>query len=101
LFATAGGDPFLPPQADNRTLDGEAMELKNQADHIAMLSLMMAGVLTKRLIEIGQLDTATATHLHKLVLGVRTHAKEVGLTDLNNLFDSVDKKLSEQLAQSA
>jgi hypothetical protein len=77
------------------------MELKNQADHIAMLSLMMAGVLTKRLIEVGQLDQATAAHLHKLVVGVRTHAKGVGLSDLNNLFDSIDKKLSEQLTQPA
>jgi hypothetical protein len=77
------------------------MELKNQADHIALLSLMMAGVLTKRLIEVGQLDKATAEHLHKLVLGVRTHAKSVGLTDLNNLFDRIDENLSEQLAKSS
>ncbi len=77
------------------------MELKNQTDHIAILSLMMTGVLTKRLIEIGQLDKATATHLHKLVLGVRTHAKGVGLTDLNSLFDNIDKKLLEELAQPA
>ena len=72
------------------------MELKNQADHIAILSLMMVGVLTKRLIDVGQLDSTTAKHLHKLVLGVRTHAKSVGLTDLNSLFDNIDEKLSEQ-----
>lgn len=72
------------------------MELKNQADHIAILSLMMVGVLTKRLIDVGQLDDATAGHLHKLVLGVRTHAKSVGLTDLNSLFDNIDQKLTER-----
>jgi len=71
------------------------MELKNQADHMAILSLMMVGVLTKRLVDIGQLDKATAEHLHKLVTGVRTHAKGVGLTDLNTLFDNIDSKLSE------
>jgi hypothetical protein len=57
---------------------------------------MMVGVLTERLIEVGQLDDATAKHLHKLVLGVRTHAKSVGLNDLNALFDNIDKKLSER-----
>lgn len=72
------------------------MELKNQADHIAILSLMMVGVLTKRLIDVGQLDKATAEHLHKLVVGVRTHAKSVGLTDLNILFNNIDEKLSAQ-----
>jgi TorA maturation chaperone TorD len=73
----------------------EAMELKDQADHIAILALMMVGVLTKRLMEVGQLDKATADHLHKLVRGVRTHAKGVGLTDLNTLFNNIDDKLSE------
>ena len=72
------------------------MELKNQADHMAILSLMMVGVLTKRLIEVGQLDKTTAEHLHKLVRGVRTHAKGVGLTDLDSLFNNIDEKLSEQ-----
>lgn len=72
------------------------MELKNQADHMAILALMMTGVLTKRLIEVGQMDKPTAVHLQKLILGVRTHAKSVGLTDLNTLFDNIDAKLSEQ-----
>ena len=72
------------------------MELRDQADHIALLSLMMVGVLTKRLIEVQQLDKATAEHLHKLVQGVRIHAKAVGLTDLNVLFDNIDSALSEQ-----
>ena len=35
------------------------MEPKNQTDHIALLSLMIVGVLTKRLIEVNQLDTET------------------------------------------
>lgn len=77
------------------------MELKNQADHMAILSLMMVGVLTDRLIEVGQLDKVTAKRLHKLVLGVRTHAKGVGLTDLNSLFDNIDEKLSEQRFETA
>ena len=72
------------------------MELRDQADHIALLSLMMVGVLTKRLIEVQQLDKATAEHLHKLVQGVRIHAKAVGLTDLNVLFDNIDNALAEQ-----
>lgn len=74
------------------------MELKNQADHMAILSLMMVGVLIDRLIEIDQLDKATAEHLHRLVIGVRTHAKSVGLTDLNSLFDNIDAKLTKQHA---
>jgi hypothetical protein len=77
-------------------MEDDAMELKDQTDHIALLSLMMVGVLTKRLIELDQLDKATAERLHKLVLGVRAHAKGVGLTDLNILFDNIDKTLSEQ-----
>ncbi len=71
------------------------MELKNQADHMAILSLMMVGVLTKRLIDIGQMDKVTAEHLHKLVQGVRTHAKAVGVNDLNSIFDNIDSKLAE------
>ena len=69
------------------------MDLTNQADHMAVLSLMMVGVLTKRLIEIDQLDHATAVRLHKLVLGVRTHAASIGINDLNSLFDSLSEKL--------
>lgn len=72
------------------------MELKSQTDHVAILSLMMVGVLTKRLIEVGQMDKSSAEQLHKLVAGVRSHAKSVGLTDLNILFDNIDKQLSEQ-----
>lgn len=71
------------------------MELKNQADHMAILSLMMVGVLIERLIEVGQMDKTTAEHLHKLVQGVRIHAKAVGVTDLNSLFDNIDAKLAD------
>jgi len=92
------GEFIIPPGFDSRQRTEDAMELKDQTDHIALLSLMMVGVLTKRLIEVEQLDKATAEHLHKLVNGVRAHAKAVGLTDLNVLFDNIDKSLSERQA---
>lgn len=69
------------------------MQPESPTDHVALLSLMMVGVLAKRLVEVGQLDMATAQHLHKLVAGVRTHAKASGLEDLNVLFDNVDRAL--------
>lgn len=69
------------------------MEPKTATDHIAILSLMMVGVLTKRLNETGQLDEATAEHLHKLVQSVGHHARAAGLNDLNVLFDNVDRSL--------
>ena len=77
------------------------MELKDQADHIALLSLMIVGVLTKRLVQLEQLDTETAEHIHRLVQGVRIHAKNAGMSDLNILFDNIDKSLEEQRAQAA
>lgn len=70
------------------------MQPENQTDHVALLSLMMVGVLTKRLVEVGQLDAGTAQHLHKLVGGVRAHAKSRGLSDLNILFDNIDRALA-------
>lgn len=72
------------------------MELKDQSDHIAILALMLVGVLTKRLTEVGQLDNETAEHIHRLVQGVRIHAQNAGITDLNVLFDNVDKTLEKQ-----
>jgi hypothetical protein len=72
------------------------MQLNNQTDHIAILALMMAGILIKRLDQTGHLDEPTAEHLHRLVLGVRAHAKHAGLTDLNVLFDNIDNSLSER-----
>lgn len=38
-----------------------AMELADQADHIALLALMLVGVLTRRLMEIGLLDRTRRT----------------------------------------
>ena len=77
------------------------MQLKDQADHVALLSLMIAGQLTKRLIEIDQLDRETAENIHRLVQGVRIHAKNAGLTDLNVLFDNIDRTLSQGSLTSA
>jgi hypothetical protein len=71
------------------------MQLKDQADHVALLSLMIVGQLTKRLIEIDQLDRETAESIHRLVQGVRIHAKNAGLTDLNVLFDNIDRTLAD------
>jgi hypothetical protein len=76
------------------------MELKDQSDHVALLSLMLVGVLTKRLTESGQLDDDTAGQIHRLVQGVRIHARHAGLEDLDVLFDNVDRALERQKAQS-
>jgi hypothetical protein len=73
------------------------MELANQSDHIAMLALMISGVLIQRLNHLGQLDEATARQLHQLTAGVRTHAKSRGLTDLNILFDNIDRAMGDKL----
>ena len=70
------------------------MEPKNQTDHIAILSLMMVGVLTKRLKELNQLDDETTRHLHKLVKSVGVHAQSSGVEDLKTLFSVIDKSLS-------
>lgn len=72
------------------------MELKDQTDHIALLSLMIVGRLTKRMIDTDQLDRETAEEIHRLVRGVRIHAKNSGLTDLNVLFDNIDTMLEER-----
>lgn len=73
------------------------MELKDNTDHIAILALMMVGVLTRRLTDTGQLDDATARQLHKLVRGVRTHAQNSGISDLEILFDNIDRALGSQV----
>ncbi|WP_041558315.1 hypothetical protein [Novosphingobium sp. PP1Y] len=70
------------------------MELKNQTDHIALLSLTMVGLLIKRLDELDQLDEPTRKHLHKLIDGVRRHADNHGIGELKVLFDNIDKSLS-------
>jgi hypothetical protein len=77
------------------------MNPENQTDHIALLALTMSGVLIKRLNELGQLDEATARHLHRLVDGVRRHARSRDLTDLNVLFDNLDDALSEKMGTEA
>ena len=70
------------------------MEPKTQTDHIAILSLMMVGVLTKRLKELDQLDDETTKHLHKLVKSVGVHAQSSGVEDLKALFRVIDNSLS-------
>ena len=79
----------------------DIMQPENATDHIALLSLMIAGTLIKRLEELGQLDEATARQLHKLVVGVRTHAHSRGLNDLDILFDNVDRALGQKLGSRA
>ncbi len=76
------------------------MQPENQTDHIALLALMIAGVLIRRLDQVGQLDQDTSRQLHKLVAGVRTHAKGRGLTDLDVLFDNIDRSLGSKLHSS-
>lgn len=72
------------------------MQLENQIDHVAMLALMLAGVLVRRLEELGQLDEATERQLHKLVGAVRTHAENAGHSDLHILFDNIDRALGKR-----
>ena len=69
------------------------MQPENQTDHIALLSLMLVGLLIKRLEEVGQLDDVTAHNIHRLIGTVRIHAKNAGLSDLNILFDNIDRAL--------
>lgn len=72
------------------------MQPENQTDHIALLALMICGTLIKRLNELGQLDQATAHQLHRLVTTVGVHAKSHHLTDLNILFDNIDRALGDK-----
>ena len=76
------------------------MQPENQTDHIALLALMICGTLIKRLNELGQLDQATAHHLHGLVIAVGSHAKSRHLTDLNILFDNIDRALGDKAKKS-
>ena len=69
------------------------MQPQDQTDHIAILSLMMVGVLTRRMKALGQLDDETERHLHRLVKTVREHASLTGIDDINALFDNIDKAL--------
>jgi len=72
------------------------MQPKNQTDHIALLALMICGILTKRLNELGQINEATASLLHHLVTAVRTHAETRDLSDLHILFDNIERALKEK-----
>jgi len=72
------------------------MQPESQTDHIALLALMICGTLIKRLSELGQLDRATAHHLHGLVVAVGVHARSRHLTDLNILFDNIDRALGDE-----
>jgi hypothetical protein len=71
------------------------MELRDNTDHIAILSLMIVGVMTKRLNELGHIDESTAAKLHKQVRGVRLHAQSAGISDLEILFDNIDNALDQ------
>jgi len=71
------------------------MELHDQTDHIALLSLSMVGLLIKRLDDLRQLDEPTRRHLRQLVNGVRAHADHRGLGDLKVLFDNIDLSLKD------
>ena len=71
------------------------MELKDQTDHIALLSLTMVGVLIKRLDELRQLDEPTRKHLRQLISGVRRHAGHSGLDDMRVLFENLEKSLTD------
>jgi hypothetical protein len=69
------------------------MELKSQSDHIALLALMVVGVLTERLADLGHLDDNTADHIRRMVQGVRIHARNAGLADINVLLDNLERGL--------
>lgn len=71
------------------------MQVESQTDHIAMLTLMMVGVLIKRLDDVGQLDDGTKHQLHKLVATVRIHAENAGHDDLHILFANIDRALGD------
>ncbi|HEX7742828.1 MAG TPA: hypothetical protein VF442_10425 [Sphingobium sp.] len=77
------------------------MQVESQTDHIAMLTLMMVGVLIKRLDDVGQLDDGTKHHLRKLVAAVRIHAENAGHDDLHILFDNIDRALGNKTTAAA
>ena len=72
------------------------MQPQNQTDHIAILALMLVGVLVRRLDELRQLDEPTARRVHQLAESVRIHARHSGLTDLDILFDNIERKIGER-----
>lgn len=70
------------------------MQPSDSTDHIALLSLMLVGVLARRLNELGQIDEETRRHMRRLVDGVRLHADHRGLDDLRILLDNMDKSVA-------
>jgi hypothetical protein len=79
------------------TLKDIVMDVRSPADHVGLLALMISGVLIERLDELGQLDEATARHLHHLIGAVRKHADLSGNQDLDALFDRIDSKIRSNL----
>jgi hypothetical protein len=77
------------------------MQIDKPTDNVAILALMMAGVLTERLVELGQLDEATKRRLHHLVAAVRTHSHLSGGDELDDLFNQIEKKLDLASAPAA
>jgi hypothetical protein len=72
------------------------MDVRSPADHVGILALMIAGVLIERLDQLGQLDDATARHLHHLIGAVRKHADLSGNQDLDVLFDRLEDQEQSQ-----
>jgi hypothetical protein len=70
------------------------MQPSNSTDHIALLSLMLVGLLARRLAELGQLDERTRNHMRRLVDGVRLHADNRGLDDLKVLLDNMESSVA-------
>jgi hypothetical protein len=77
------------------------MQIDKPTDNIALLALMMAGVLTERLNELGQLDEATARRLRHLVVAVRRHSQLQAGHELDDLFNQIEKKLGDGATHEA
>ena len=77
------------------------MQIDKPADNIAILALMMAGVLTERLNELGQLDKATCRRLRHLVSAVRTHSHLQAGDELDDLFNQIERRLGDPTPPTA
>jgi hypothetical protein len=69
------------------------MQVKTAFEHVALLSLMMTRVLTRRLQALGQLDSTTTKHLHHLVVSMKTHADLNGNHELDVLLGEMEREL--------
>ena len=69
------------------------MQVKTTFEHVALLSLMMTRVLTRRLQALGQLDSATTKHLHHLVVSMKAHADLNGSDELDLLLGEMEREL--------